>query len=71
MKSTIVKFTTKPEHKTRLQQRLKKHKQQPKEAGNKEKVFVSKAEDNVFFVYERWADIAAITSHDNESHTKS
>jgi quinol monooxygenase YgiN len=70
MKSTIVKFTTKP-HKDTFAATLKEA-QATQKAGNKEiKVFVSKAEDNVFFVYERWADIAAITSHDNESHTKS
>jgi hypothetical protein len=52
-----------------LQQR-KRRKQQQKEAGNKEiKVFVS-TEDNVFCL-RTLGDIAAITSHDNESHTKS
>ncbi|WP_298352667.1 antibiotic biosynthesis monooxygenase [uncultured Dokdonia sp.] len=72
MKSTIVKFTAKPEHKDTFAVTLKEAQgATQKEAGNKEiKVFVSKAEDNVFFVYERWADKAAITAHDNEPHTK-
>ena len=72
MKSTIVKFTAKPEHKDTFVATLKKAQAATqKEVGNKEiRVFVSKAEDNVFFVYERWADKAAITAHDNEPHTK-
>ena len=72
MKSTIVKFTAKPEHKDTFAVTLKEAQAATqKEAGNKEiKVFVSKAEDNVFFVYERWADKAAIIAHDNEPHTK-
>ncbi|SFW49550.1 putative quinol monooxygenase [Cellulophaga fucicola] len=72
MKSTIVKFTAKPEHKDTFAATLKEAQAATqKEAGNKEiRVFVSKTEDNVFFVYERWADKAAITSHDNEPHTK-
>ncbi|QXP58851.1 putative quinol monooxygenase [Olleya sp. HaHaR_3_96] len=72
MKSTIVKFTAKPEHKNTFAATLKEAQTATqKETGNKEiKVFVSKAEDNVFFVYERWADKAAITSHDKEPHTK-
>ncbi|WP_405397020.1 putative quinol monooxygenase [Maribacter sp. Asnod2-G09] len=72
MKSTIVKFTAKPEHKDTFAATLKEAQAATqKEAGNKEiRVFVSKAEDNVFFVYERWADKAAITAHDNEPHTK-
>ncbi|CAM4265410.1 putative quinol monooxygenase [Zobellia nedashkovskayae] len=72
MKSTIVKFTAKPEHKDTFAATLKEAQSATqKEAGNKEiKVFVSKAEDNVFFVYERWTDKAAITAHDNEPHTK-
>ncbi|WP_405291480.1 putative quinol monooxygenase [Algibacter sp. Ld11] len=72
MKSTIVKFTAKPEHKDTFAATLKEvQAATQKEAGNKEiRVFVSKAEDNVFFVYERWADKAAIKSHDKEPHTK-
>ncbi|WP_324027232.1 antibiotic biosynthesis monooxygenase [Maribacter sp. BPC-D8] len=72
MKSTIVKFTTKPEHATSFAATLKEAQAATqKEAGNKEiKVFVSNTDANVFFVYERWADKAAITSHDNEPHTQ-
>ncbi|MBO0592604.1 antibiotic biosynthesis monooxygenase [Cellulophaga sp. E16_2] len=72
MKSTIVKFTAKPEHATSFATTLKEAQAATqKEAGNKEiKVFVSNTDANVFFVYERWADKAAITSHDNEPHTK-
>ncbi|QXP57978.1 antibiotic biosynthesis monooxygenase [Cellulophaga sp. HaHa_2_95] len=72
MKSTIVKFTAKPEYKDTFAATLKEAQAATqKEVGNKEiRVFVSKAEDNVFFVYERWADKAAITAHDNEPHTK-
>tara|TARA_R110000751_G_scaffold2470_3_gene13090 strand:+ start:106411 stop:107034 length:624 start_codon:yes stop_codon:yes gene_type:complete len=72
MKSTIVKFTAKPEYKNTFAATLKEAQAATqKEAGNKEiRVFVSKEEDNVFFVYERWADKAAITAHDNEPHTK-
>ncbi|MBD0776668.1 antibiotic biosynthesis monooxygenase [Maribacter sp. ANRC-HE7] len=72
MKSTIVKFTAKPEHATSFAATLKEAQAATqKEAGNKEiKIFVSKADANVFFVYERWADKAAITSHDNEPHTQ-
>jgi quinol monooxygenase YgiN len=72
MKSTIVKFTAKPEYKDTFAATLKEAQAATqKEAGNKEiRVFVSKEEDNVFYVYEGWADKAAITSHDNEPHTK-
>jgi len=72
MKSTIVKFTAKPEHRDMFTATLKEAQVATrKEAGNKEiRVFVSKSDANVFFVYERWADKAAITSHDNEPHTK-
>lgn len=72
MKSTIVKFTTKPEHASGFATTLKEAQEATqKETGNKEiKVFVSKSDANVFFVYERWADKAAITSHDNEPHTQ-
>ena len=72
MKSTIVKFTAKPEHATSFAATLKEAQAATqKEAGNKEiKVFVSKTDTNVFFVYKRWADKAAITSHDNEPHTQ-
>ena len=72
MKSTIVKFTAKPAHATSFAATLKEAQAATqKEAGNKEiKVFVSNIDANVFFVYERWSDKAAITSHDNEPHTK-
>ena len=72
MKSTIVKFTAKPAHATSFAATLKEAQAATqKEAGNKEiKVFVSNTDANVFFVYERWSDKAAITSHDNEPHTK-
>ncbi|MBE0392856.1 putative quinol monooxygenase [Flavobacterium sp. PL002] len=72
MKSTIVKFTAKPEHATSFAATLKEAQAATqKEAGNHEiKVFVSKADSNVFFVYERWADKAAIESHDKEPHTQ-
>ncbi|OWW25936.1 antibiotic biosynthesis monooxygenase [Zobellia sp. OII3] len=72
MKSTIVKFTAKPEYREAFSTTLKEVQAATrKEAGNKEiSVFVSKADANVFFVYERWANKAAITSHDNEPHTK-
>ncbi|MDO6516814.1 putative quinol monooxygenase [Zobellia uliginosa] len=72
MKSTIVKFTAKPEHRDMFAATLKEAQVATrKEAGNKEiRVFVSKSDANEFFVYERWADKAAIRSHDNEPHTK-
>jgi len=72
MKSTIVKFTAKSEHRTSFETALKVAKAATqKEAGNIEiKVFVSNTDANVFFVYERWADKAAITIHDNEVHTQ-
>ncbi|WP_452218675.1 putative quinol monooxygenase [Lacinutrix undariae] len=72
MKSTIVKFTAKPAHATSFAATLKEAQAATqKEAGNKDiKVFVSNTDANVFFVYERWADKAAITSHDNEPHTQ-
>ena len=72
MKSTIVKFTAKPAHATSFAATLKEAQAATqKEAGNKEiKVFVSDADANVFFVYERWANKAAIISHDNEPHTQ-
>lgn len=72
MKSTIVKFIAKPEHRETLAATLKEAQAATKkEAGNKEiRVFVSNTDANVFFVYERWADKAAIASHDNEPHTK-
>ena len=72
MKSTIVKFTAKPEHRDSFAKTLKEAQEATKkEDGNIEiRVFVSKDDENIFFVYERWADRAAITSHDNEPHTK-
>ncbi|MBQ4915058.1 antibiotic biosynthesis monooxygenase [Maribacter sp. MMG018] len=72
MKSTIVKFTAKPEHRDMFTATLKEAQVATrKEAGNKEiRVFVSKSDPNEFFVYERWTDKAAIGSHDNEPHTK-
>ena len=72
MKSTIVKFTAKPAQATSFAATLKEAQAATqKEAGNKEiKVFVSNNDANVFFVYERWEDNAAITSHDNEPHTQ-
>jgi quinol monooxygenase YgiN len=72
MKSTIVKFTAKPAHAISFATTLKEAQAATqKEAGNKEiKVFVSNTDANVFFVYERWSDKAAITSHDKEPHTQ-
>jgi quinol monooxygenase YgiN len=55
MKSTIVKFTTKPEHKDTFAATLKEA-----QAATKKKLVIKRlkylylAEDNVFFVYERW-----------------
>lgn len=70
MKSTIVKFTTKPEHSNSFAATLKGvQAATQKEVGNKEiSIFVSKADTNVFFIYERWADKGAIASHNNEPH---
>lgn len=72
MKSTIVKFKTKPESRTEFENVLKSaQKETRKEAGNLEiRLFVSKSDPNTFFVYERWIDKSAIDSHDNEEHTK-
>ncbi|MEP2240015.1 MAG: antibiotic biosynthesis monooxygenase [Maribacter sp.] len=72
MKSTIVKFTAKPEQREIFKSTLKEAQEATKkEDGNIEiRVFVSKDDESIFFVYERWADKAAITSHDNEPHTK-
>jgi len=72
MKSTIVKFTAKPEQREIFKSTLKEVQEATKkETGNIEiRVYVSKDDENIFFVYERWADKAAITSHDNEPHTK-
>lgn len=71
MKSTLVKFTTKPEYNASFVTTLKElQTATQKEAGNKEmRIFVSKKDCNIFFVYERWANRVAITSHDKEPHT--
>lgn len=72
MKSTIVKFSVKPEHKLSFKASLQDAQEATKkEAGNKDiRLFEDKKNPNAFFVYERWLNKEAIDSHDAEPHTK-